>query len=66
MCSVATVLIVVVLLTLLPFQSSVVCHAWSLRRSYQWSIPSRLLDTAPNVEQLSEVKLCDEQSVVTM
>ena len=27
---------------------------------------SRLLDTTPNVEQLSEVKLCDDKSVVTM
>ena len=42
-CSVATILIVTVLLTLLPFQSSVVCLAWSLRLlSYQWSIPRRL------------------------
>ena len=53
MCSDATVLVVVALLPFLPFQSSVVCFAWSLRLSYQWSIPPQ---TSARANQ--RIKLC--------
>ena len=49
MCSVAIVLIVVAFLPFLPFQSSVVCFAWSLRLSYQWSIPPQTSARAPTM-----------------